>query len=115
MDIGGGIFFLEQGSRPEAQAEGLLPCSRKKSPPNIHYSRGATPLERNRNKVKLKTNTSTNIKYYSRDAYENKDRQFDFFASERFQKFRQFKVHNIQYSAESASDVNFVEEQKNAT
>ena len=78
-------------------------------------TRGATPLERNRNKVKLKTNTSTNIKYYSRDAYENKDRQFDFFASERFQKFRQFKVHNIQYSAESARDVNFVEEQMKAT
>ena len=58
---------------------------------------------------------STNIEYYSRDAYENKDRQFDFFASERFQKFRQFKVHNIQYSAESARDVNFVEEQMKAT
>ena len=66
----------------------------------------------------LKTNSSTNIEYYSKDAYENKDRQFDFFASERFQKFRPFKVfkvHNIQYSAESARDVDFVEEQTNAT
>ena len=77
---------------------------------------GATPPERKRNKARLKTNSSTNIAHYSRDPDENKDGQFDFFARERFQKFRHFKVfkvHNIQYSAESARDVDFVEEQTN--